>query len=187
MRRYGCKNTERNCPYTNMQNNNDAYGNNLMNNMGCGCQNNWNNNSCGCGNMINNDDGCGCGLQNDPSNNYPNNCCANDNNNVNNRVTREQMRRELQEIDFTIQELALYLDTHPEDTRAICMHNEYAKKYRKLSDEYQKIYGPLTIMFPCNSWRWLEQPWPWERPNGMYNRESIEDDNRDFELKGGVE
>ena len=35
----------------------------------------------------------------------------------------------------------------------------------ELKEKYQKVYGPLTINYPCNKWRWLEQPWPWERGN----------------------
>ena len=41
----------------------------------------------------------------------------------------------------------------------------YCKECKELKDEYQKMYGPLTINYPCNKWRWLEQPWPWERGN----------------------
>ena len=41
----------------------------------------------------------------------------------------------------------------------------YEAEYRELTDKYQKIYGPLTIHFPCNKWRWIEEPWPWERGN----------------------
>lgn len=79
--------------------------------------------------------------------------------------TREEMLMQLKEYKFSIIELGLYLDTHPDDQKAICLHKEYANKYRKLADQYQKIYGPLTIMFPCNKWRWLEEPWPWEGGN----------------------
>ena len=32
-------------------------------------------------------------------------------------------------------------------------------------DKFQKVYGPLTINYPCNKWRWLEEPLPWERGN----------------------
>lgn len=78
---------------------------------------------------------------------------------------REQMIKKIKEYRFSIIELGLYLDTHPDDKKAICMHKEYCNKYKNLADEYQKIYGPLTIMFPCNKWRWLEEPWPWERGN----------------------
>ncbi len=79
--------------------------------------------------------------------------------------TRKEMLMEIRSLKFAINELALYLDTHPNDEKAICLHKEYCKKYRTLSDKYQKVYGPLTIEFPCNKWRWLEEPWPWERGN----------------------
>lgn len=91
--------------------------------------------------------------------------------NRNNCECEENMRRRREMIDqikclnFTIIELSLYLDTHPEDQRALCMHREYTKQLRDLKDKYQKMYGPLTIYFPCNKWRWLEEPWPWERGN----------------------
>ena len=75
---------------------------------------------------------------------------------------RREMIQEIRCLEFGITELALYLDTHPDDQRALCMHREYCKKVKELKDKYQKIYGPLTIFFPCNKWRWLEEPWPWE-------------------------
>ena len=78
---------------------------------------------------------------------------------------REEMIMKIKEVDFAIVELALYLDTHPEDQKALCLHRNYAKKVKELKDKYQKVYGPLTINYPCNKWRWLEEPWPWERGN----------------------
>ena len=80
-------------------------------------------------------------------------------------MRRQEMIDEIKSLDFTIIELALYLDTHPEDQRAICMHREYARQVKDLKDKYQKMYGPLTIFYPCNKGRWLEEPWPWERGN----------------------
>lgn len=79
--------------------------------------------------------------------------------------TREEMMMQIRELDFAIIELALYLDTHPDDQKALCLHREYCKKVKDLKDKYQKVYGPLTIYYPCNKWRWLEEPWPWERGN----------------------
>ena len=78
---------------------------------------------------------------------------------------RREMMCEIQSLEFAINELALYLDTHPEDERALCLHRKYAKRARDLKDKYQRVYGPLTINYPCNKWRWLEEPWPWERGN----------------------
>ena len=76
---------------------------------------------------------------------------------------REEMLMKIRELDFAIVELSLYLDTHPNDQRALCMHKEYCRRLKDLKDKYQKLYGPLSIYFPCNKWRWLEEPWPWER------------------------
>lgn len=86
-------------------------------------------------------------------------CCGNES-------TRAEMLNEIKCLAFAIQELALYLDTHPDDEKALCLHNKYCREYRDLTDKYQKVYGPLTINCPCNKWRWLEEPWPWE--GGMF-------------------
>lgn len=80
-------------------------------------------------------------------------------------MRRQEMIDQIKALDFAIIELGLYLDTHPEDQRALCMHREYCKQVKDLKDKYQKMYGPLTIFYPCNKWRWLEEPWPWERGN----------------------
>ena len=78
---------------------------------------------------------------------------------------RRKMINEIRSYDFAIVELALYLDTHPDDMKALCLHRKYCKELKELKDKYQKVYGPLTIKYPCNKWRWLEEPWPWERGN----------------------
>ncbi len=92
-------------------------------------------------------DNCACNMKN---------CCEND------METRQDMLNKIRSLDFAIVELAQYLDTHPDDKKAICLHKEYCNQYRELTDSYQKVYGPLTINCPCNKWRWLEEPWPWE-------------------------
>ena len=94
------------------------------------------------------------------SNENKNNCCDNGRD-----MRRQEMIDQIKSLNFAIIELGLYLDTHPEDQRALCMHREYCKEVKDLKDKYQKMYGPLTIFYPCNKWRWLENPWPWERGN----------------------
>ena len=73
---------------------------------------------------------------------------------------REKLLHQIMAYDFAINELALYLDTHSDDEKALCLHNRYCKECKELKDKYQKVYGPLTIEYPCNKWRWLEEPWP---------------------------
>ena len=78
---------------------------------------------------------------------------------------KEEMLKQIRCLDFSVVELSEYLDTHNDDKKAIKLHKEYATKLHDLKEKYQKIYGPLSIYFPCNKWRWIEEPWPWERGN----------------------
>lgn len=78
---------------------------------------------------------------------------------------RRELLNNIRNLKFSIKDLSLYLDTHPNDEKALCLHNKYCNMLKPLEENYQKIYGPLTINFPCNKWRWLEEPWPWERGN----------------------
>ena len=92
------------------------------------------------------------------------NCACGHNININSdckNETRSEMLKRIKCLQFAIVELAQYLDTHPDDEKALCLHNKYCRELKDLEDKYQKVYGPLTINYPCNKWRWLEGPWPW--------------------------
>ena len=80
-----------------------------------------------------------------------------------NNTNQQEMLMQIRELRFSVNDLALYLDTHPCDRRAIALHKQYSRELRNLTDEYQRKYGPLTIECPCNKWRWIDLPWPWER------------------------
>lgn len=90
-------------------------------------------------------------------------CDCNSNKNNNCDLNRNELLNQIMEYDFVLQELGLFLNTHPNCEKALAMHNDYANKVKKMKDNYQKIYGPLTMNYPCNSWRWGQGPWPWER------------------------
>ena len=85
------------------------------------------------------------------------------NNEDTNNETREKLLSEIRYLKFAVTDIAEYLNTHPNDEKAICLHKEYCNQLKNLTDKYQRVYGPLSIYCPCNSWRWLENPWPWER------------------------
>ena len=116
-------------------------------NRNCGCGNSDNYNMMNNFNYMNMNNNSGCNSEQEGTID----CCA-----------KEEMLQQIRCYDFAINELALYLDTHPEDEKALCLHRKYARESKDLKDKYQKVYGPLTINFPCNKWRWLEEPWPWE-------------------------
>lgn len=73
-------------------------------------------------------------------------------------------KTELQILDFAIQELALYLDTHRDDTEALELYRQYQELYHKGMMEYTRKYGPLNHCAPDQGerYRWLDDPWPWE-------------------------
>ena len=62
-------------------------------------------------------------------------------------------------------ELNLYLDVNPNDSNMIRLYNKYLIDKKKLCDDYERMYGPLTmdgLNMGDNSWNWNNSPWPWE-------------------------
>lgn len=73
-------------------------------------------------------------------------------------------KTELQVMDFMIQELALYLDTHPDDSEALELYRAYQRMYKKGCEEFSQKNGPLSHNQAVESkkYSWLNDPWPWE-------------------------
>lgn len=71
---------------------------------------------------------------------------------------------EVQVLAFAVQELALYLDTHPEDTEALELYRQYQQLYQKVSQAYEREKRPLNHAAPDqgDTYAWLDDPWPWE-------------------------
>lgn len=78
---------------------------------------------------------------------------------------RAQLLDEIRVVEFMTVELNLYLDTHPDDQRALREYNSYTQQLMALKDEFQRRYGPLSNFGTALSqypWAWLNEPWPWE-------------------------
>lgn len=73
-------------------------------------------------------------------------------------------KTQLQALGFAIQELALYLDTHPEDAEALELYRQYQEMHHKCVQQFDRDRGPMTHMAPVDhkTYTWLEEPWPWE-------------------------
>ena len=70
---------------------------------------------------------------------------------------------ELQVLAFAIQELALYLDTHKDDTEALELYQSYQRMYHECMQKYAKSVSPLNHRTPSEGpYQWLDDPWPWE-------------------------
>lgn len=83
---------------------------------------------------------------------------------VNQKEKKITPKTEMQAMAFAIQELALYLDTHREDTEALALYQTYQKMYHECMKKYADECGPLTHRIPSDgdTYKWLDDPWPWE-------------------------
>lgn len=83
-------------------------------------------------------------------------------------VTNEMMHclRMIQELQFAALELNLFLDNNPGNTKALELFNHLSKELMNHKHHYEEHFGPLLNygFSPNNSntWRWVDQPWPWE-------------------------
>ncbi len=83
---------------------------------------------------------------------------------VNRNPLPDTPKHQLQALGFAINELALYLDTHPEDSEALALYREYQKMHHECTIAFEEKYGPMTHNTPVNDKRytWMDEPWPWE-------------------------
>lgn len=65
---------------------------------------------------------------------------------------------------FAIDDVILYLDTHPDDCEARAYYMRMRDAYQEASLEYKEKVRPLSItdVDASHRWDWVEGPWPWE-------------------------
>ena len=79
-------------------------------------------------------------------------------------LNRKELIKKIMEYKFAINDMALFLDTHPCNEKALRKHNEYVEKYKKYKEQYENEYGPLSIDTETDTWeKWVYETWPWER------------------------
>lgn len=79
-----------------------------------------------------------------------------------NKCTCDELMRAIMEADFFALDLQLYLDTHPDDARAVEMHREAVKQYKACVAAFEDSYWPLTARSAGKTgcWDWLEGNFP---------------------------
>lgn len=80
---------------------------------------------------------------------------------------QEELLQFIYETGFAIDDIVLFLDTHPDDEKALAYYHKYKTLHSEAMKEYAKNYGPLlkTQVTSENCWTWNAGPWPWE---GVY-------------------
>ena len=77
---------------------------------------------------------------------------------------RNNIKSELDAVSFSLIDVMMYLDTHPNDASALRVKEEYADAADKLRARYEQNCGPLTAEASGGGrcWDWISDPWPWE-------------------------
>jgi spore coat protein JB len=80
------------------------------------------------------------------------------------RYEQLEMLNQLQALEFVAVDFNLYLDTHPDDQRALCEYHNTIEELQRLRMAYVKCSGPLIPMDQPKQgcWKWIEEPWPWQ-------------------------
>ncbi|MBQ8563035.1 MAG: spore coat protein CotJB [Firmicutes bacterium] len=79
-------------------------------------------------------------------------------------MNREEMLRKVQEADFVLYDVGLFLDTHPGCQAALEFFDKYQKVYTEAVADYEAQFGPLVAfdVDTTQGWTWVQGPWPWE-------------------------
>ena len=77
---------------------------------------------------------------------------------------RAVMLKKIQAACFALEDIKLFLDTHPTDRNALECYSKYQKIYMMLVKEFEEKYGALNAerVDTSKGWTWVENPWPWE-------------------------
>ena len=62
-----------------------------------------------------------------------------------NQMNRQQLFNLINTVSFAVDDLLLFLDTHPDDAEAIKAFHHYSDIRRNALQVYSDQYGPLTI------------------------------------------
>ena len=86
------------------------------------------------------------------------------------KTKKEELIVEIMELSFAINDLNLYLDLNPHDTKMLEVFNNLVEKSCQKEMEFIKNYGPLEVIDNDSKqkFEWINSPWPWEREDNKY-------------------
>lgn len=83
----------------------------------------------------------------------------------NQKPCRQELLEWINIVSFAVDDVKLFLDTHPCDEKALEYFEKFKKQRTQALSEYAKYYGPLTVdtVDACDEhWTWTKSPWPWQ-------------------------
>ncbi len=85
--------------------------------------------------------------------------------NIEIKNTMDERKKVLYIIDvysFAINDLVLFLDTHPEDKNALELCNKIRIELIKVYNYYNENFPALTLFTAKETYDYIYEPWPWE-------------------------
>lgn len=84
------------------------------------------------------------------------------NNNAGSNMNCNDLMRAIMEADFVATDLKLYLDTHPDDSRAMELYREAVRQYKACKATFEDTFYPLnaTAAGRDGEWDWLDGTFP---------------------------
>ena len=85
-------------------------------------------------------------------------------NNCNNVVDCDMLLMQIFKASFAMDDVVLYLDTHPCDQDALNYYHYVTNIREQAEHAYEEYCGPLMSnhVMDENYWSWVNDPWPWE-------------------------
>ena len=80
------------------------------------------------------------------------------------RPCRKDLLDHINAVSFAVDDVKLFLDTHPTNRAALTFYGDTLKRYLEAIEVYEDQFGPLTAedSETQKGWTWVETPWPWE-------------------------
>lgn len=80
-------------------------------------------------------------------------------------MNRDEVLAKLTALDFMALDLALFLDTNPNNKEVIELYNEVLNEAAMVRSIYEKNFGPLCSfrsLSDANNFKWIDNPWPFQ-------------------------
>ncbi len=81
-----------------------------------------------------------------------------------NNMNQKQLLRYIDAVSLALDDVTLFLDTHPSNAEALSYYNMCKENRAKAVQDYTRLYGPLNRYHvnARNEWKWNQGPWPWQ-------------------------
>ena len=85
-------------------------------------------------------------------------------------MDKATLRRRIAAVEFSMWELHLFLDTHPDCEEAVEHRLRLMAERKELLTMYESRFGDYygtSMHADSDVWSWVDDPWPWDLEGGV--------------------